>query len=85
MKAWMAPMARSNSFQTGSKTENRIPPTGMRPELPGHQEGQQGQHQAARQQVAEETEGQGERLGDLLDKLMKTLTGNRKTGNGWVT
>ena len=62
MKAWMAPMAMSNSFQTTVNGTDRTPPIGQGPELPDDQGGQQGEHQAAGEQVAEQTEGQGDRL-----------------------
>ena len=69
MKAWMAPMAMSKSFQTTVKGTDRMPPMGSGPELPDDQGGQQGEHEAAGEQVAEQTEGQGDRLDQLLDHV----------------
>ena len=36
------------------------------------------------EQVAEEPEGQGDRLGHLLDPVDEGLTGNRTCGKGWA-
>ena len=73
MKAWMAPMnSSSKGFQIGQADPRQVG---------RDQRHDDGDHQDAREDVAEESEGQGDRLGDLLDDVDR---GQRGVGLGVV-
>ena len=80
MKAWMAPMNRSNSFQTGSTSTDHDVADRERAELPDAQGGDQREHQGAREQVAEERRARVIGLAISSTMLMKRLTGSRMRG-----
>ena len=75
----------SKSFQTTATIKVTTIADRDVPQLPGPQGGDSESIRPPEKQVAEEPEGQGDRLGDLLHQVDEDVERAADRGNGWCT